>query len=110
MPLIACPECAKEISDTAFKCVNCGTQLRKATRSTMGKIFKWTFILFNLLMPFWIWTGLDATSQAREGLEGAEAAGAAIGTGLGITMLVVVWLVGDIILGLFVLFTRPKES
>lgn len=38
----------------------------------------------------------------------AEASGAAIGGALGMGMLFVMWLIGDIILGMFVLFTRPK--
>ena len=44
------------------------------------------------------------------GVTDAEAAGAAIGTGIGVTLLVIIWVVGDIILGLFYLFTRPTRQ
>ena len=36
--------------------------------------------------------------------------GAAIGGTIGTGMLMGVWIFGDIILGMFVLFTRPKEK
>jgi hypothetical protein len=45
-------------------------------------------------------------SAANEAEEAGQAVGAAIGT----SMLLGIWVVGDIILGLFVLFTRPKQS
>lgn len=40
----------------------------------------------------------------------AERAGAAIGATLGTGMLMALWGFGDIILGLLVLFTRPKGT
>ena len=39
----------------------------------------------------------------------AEAAGVAIGGALGMGMIFMLWVIGDIILGIFVLFTRPKS-
>lgn len=39
----------------------------------------------------------------------AEQAAAAIGATLGTGMLLSIWVSGDIILGLFVLFTRPSR-
>ena len=50
MALINCPECNHQVSNTALDCPSCGTTLNKPTRSFIGKIFKWVFILFNLLM------------------------------------------------------------
>lgn len=100
MAMIACPECTVEVSDAAKDCPKCGVQLRKTTRGMFGKIIKWAFILFNLLMLAWVWTAGDMTSE----MEGADAVGGAIGTGL----IFGLWVFGDIILGLFVLLTRPK--
>lgn len=109
MALINCPECNTQVSDTAFKCTQCGFQLRKPKRSIMGKIFKWLFILFNVLMALWVIGGFltvgDVVTTAQSD---AEQAGAAIGATLGMGMLLGFWVVGDIILGLLVLFTRPK--
>lgn len=54
MAMIPCKECGKEVSSEAFKCPNCGARLRKAKRGFFGKIFKWSFVLFNLLMFLWV--------------------------------------------------------
>ena len=47
----------------------------------------------------------DAASTATTD---AEKAGTAIGATLGFGMLMGIWVFGDIILGLLVLFTKPK--
>ncbi len=110
MAMIKCPECSEEVSDSAMKCPKCGVQLREAKRGFFGKLIKWVFIGFNLLMGAWIIGGTMSNVDKIDGLSGAEEAGAVIGTGLGVVMLMAIWVVGDIILGLFVLFTRPKSS
>ncbi|MFP1725070.1 zinc ribbon domain-containing protein [Lonsdalea quercina] len=109
MALISCPECSSQVSDSAVKCPSCAVQLRKPKRGFFGKLIKFSFIAFNILMLVWIIGGYNSASEGIEQLSGAEQAGAAIGTGLGIAMLSSLWIVGDIILGLFVLFTRPKS-
>lgn len=109
MALINCPECNSEVSDSAMVCAKCGVQLRKPKRGFFGKVFKYTFVLFNVLMAWMLYTGMQAASKVVEvSSSGAEQAGAAIGTGLGAAMIIGLWVFGDIILGLFVLFTRPK--
>jgi len=40
MPMIKCPECSSEVSDSALKCPSCGVQLRKLKRSLFGNIVK----------------------------------------------------------------------
>ena len=109
MALINCMECQAEVSDSALKCPKCGVQLRKPKRTFMGKLVKWSFIAFNVLMLIWMAGAISSSTEAIEGMSGAQKAGAQIGTGIGMTLLVGIWLVGDIILGLFVLFTRPKS-
>lgn len=109
MAIINCPECSGEVSDTALKCPKCGTQLRKAKRGFFGKIFKWGFIGFNILMAIWLFGGMGAATDGMDAMSEAEQAGTAIGAGIAGTMILGVWVVGDIILGLFVLFTRPKS-
>jgi hypothetical protein len=109
MALAECPECESKVSDTAMNCPTCGVQLRVAKRGFFGKIFKWGFIAFNILMVIWLlsyWGTVGDMSAANEAEEAGQAVGAAIGT----SMLLGIWVVGDIILGLFVLFTRPKQS
>ena len=109
MALTNCRECGAQVSDTAFKCPQCAFQLRKPKRGIMGKLFKWLFILFNILMIIWLFSAMagvgDAASTATTD---AEKAGTAIGATLGFGMLMGIWVFGDIILGLLVLFTKPK--
>jgi hypothetical protein len=79
-------------------------------RTVLGKIVKWVFILFNVLMIVWLISGLAGAGEAMNNtVNDAERAGAAIGTTLGVGMLVVLWALGDVILGMFVLFTRRKK-
>lgn len=108
MALIACPECKSEVSSAALKCPKCGVQLRMPTRSAFGKLVKFAFIAFNVLMPIWIMAGLGGASEYQAASE-AQRAGHAVGTGIGVMILLSIWVFGDIILGLFVLFTRPKS-
>jgi hypothetical protein len=102
MSLIQCKECNAEVSDTALSCPKCGKQLRKPSRSLFGKLIKWLFILFNLFMFYSLVKGMGAVSE----LENSTAAH--VGGGIGLMMILSLWVMGDIILGLFVLFTRPK--
>ena len=107
--LVKCPECQAEVSDSALKCPHCGKQLRKPKRGFFGKIFLWLFYLFNVLMLLWLISGMNATSEiANQAVTEAEKAGAALGTGIGLTMILFVWAIGDIITGLLALMTRPK--
>jgi uncharacterized paraquat-inducible protein A len=110
MALITCKECSAEVSDKAFDCPKCGAKLRKVERTFLGKIIKYTFIGFNILMLLWMIFGVGSAAQTID-QAGSEAgqAGAAIGTGLGAMMIVFIWVTGGFILGLFTLFTRPKK-
>lgn len=109
MALINCPECASSVSDTALKCPTCAFQLRTPKRGFLGKLFKWVFILFNLLMVFWLFSYLaDVGELVDTRANDAERSGAAVGAAIGTSMLMGIWGFGAIILGLLVIFTRPK--
>jgi hypothetical protein len=81
----------------------------------MGKVFKYLFIAFNILMLLAFLKGCAVSSEGitNAGLDAdypdAATAGATIGAGLAMGTLLFLWLVGDVILGLFVLFTRRKK-
>lgn len=110
MAMIKCPECSADVSDSALKCPSCGVQLRKPKRGFFGKLIKWSFIGFNILMVIWLFSYWGSVSEiANTAGSDAEKAGVAIGSTLGTGMLFGIWVFGDIILGLFVLFTRPKS-
>ena len=110
MAMIKCPECSKEVAETAFDCPSCGASLKKPKRTIFGNIVKWSFILFNVLMLVWIIAGVGGGNDAVDNADSdAEAVGAMIGTGLGVMLLLVIWGIGDLILGLMFLFTRPSK-
>lgn len=110
MALVNCPECSNKVSDTALDCPSCGTSLNKLKRSFMGKIFKWLFILFNIFMFVALFKACGGVSEVYNSSQNEyEQTGAAIGTTIGMGFLLTIWVFIDIILGLFVLFTRPKR-
>lgn len=108
MALIQCSSCTNNVSDTAFKCPSCGHQLRKPKRTFFGKIIKWTFILFNLFMIYWIIRYFGDASEVMQ--NAGYRAGTTIGTGIGMMVIGTIWVIGDVIIGMLVLFTRPKTS
>jgi hypothetical protein len=79
-------------------------------RSIAGHISRVLFWGFNILMLFSIVSGFNSATEGIENMSEAEAAGTAIGTGIGVTMLFILWVIGDIILGLFYFFTRPTRQ
>jgi hypothetical protein len=84
-------------------------EIRK--RSAMGKIIKWTFIGFNILMLIWFIGGMGAAGEvASDAASDAEQAGAVIGTTLAAGMLLTLWAIGDVILGILVLLTRGEKT
>lgn len=110
MALVNCPECSNQVSDTALDCPSCGTSINKLQRSFIGKVFKWLFILFNIFMLVASFKACGGVSEVYSSSQNEyEQAGAAIGTTIGMGLILTVWVFVDIILGLFVLFTRPKR-
>ena len=77
-------------------------------RGIFGKIALWWFYIWNVLMGAWLWAGIRGNSQEIQQLEGAEAAGAVIGTGLGAMLIIFIWLFGIILFGMIALLTRPR--
>lgn len=79
-------------------------------RTIFGKLVKWAFIAFNVLMLVWLVAGFGIASESMQNtMNEAEQAGAAIGSTIGIGLIIVLWALGDVILGLFVLLTRRKK-
>lgn len=110
MAMTSCPDCGNQVSNQATKCPHCGRRLRKPRRGFFGQLFKWAFILFNIAMIAWLISYFGAiANQYSSTASEAGRAGAAIGGTIGTGMLLGIWLIGDVILGLFVLFTRPRD-
>ncbi len=84
------------------------TEIRR--RGFLGKLVKFGLITFNILMIIWLvsyWSDVSSTVTSEQ--DKYARAGAAIGTTLGTTFILFFWAAGDVILGLFVLFTRGKK-
>jgi hypothetical protein len=80
----------------------------KHQRSVAGKFIKWAFIGFNLLMLFWVFGGLKSVSDIPTH-SAAEEIGRSIGATIGVTMILTLWALGDLILGILVLVTRGDK-
>lgn len=89
-------------------------------RGIFGTIFKWLFVLFNILMAaviFFAWfivkqsttQALDTSHIAAGSLQSsAVTAGGLAAGGIVTSILLVIWLVGGIVLGTLALATRGK--
>jgi len=107
--LSVCPACQSKVSARATTCPSCGHQLLTLSRTPFGKIVKWGFIAFNILMflmliAFWGSAG-DVIDKAGSD---AERAGAAIGGMLGTGFTLFIWVFGLILGGIIMLLTRPS--
>lgn len=73
----------------------------------------WALVIFNVLMLVWLVTGLNAVGETpcdpNLTAELCDSA-TAIGAGIGVTFLVIIWFLGFVILGLVWLMSRPKEN
>ena len=70
MALIKCPECGKEISDTAKACPNCGYRLKKLDIAKHKKISTYILIIGILLFVcsiIWIISTSDRDLAIRSG-------------------------------------------
>jgi hypothetical protein len=82
-------------------------------RSIFGKIAKYMFILFNIIMfigLIFIFQSLDSFDVYSPGLyEDKEKLSEFMMKGTFLYFLFFAWVVGDLILGVWVLCTRPKK-
>ncbi len=75
----------------------------------LGKIFKFLFLLFNLVMlGVLIWLGINAAQIASE--SDAPAAVGILGGIFGLSILLPLWASGAIILGLLALVFRSERD
>jgi hypothetical protein len=70
----------------------------------------WAIVVWTILMAVWVVAGAGAASDLPPAGSEAEQAGRAIGAGLGITLIIIIWFIGFIVLGLIWLMSRPKDN
>lgn len=107
MALISCKECNNQVSSNAYNCPSCGASLRKPQRGVFGQVAKWAFIGFNLLMMLWLISSVSILQQGSSDPETQSAAN--IGTGAVTFVILIIWVLGDIVLGALTFFTRAKR-
>tara|TARA_Y200000002_G_C22567917_1_gene615351 strand:- start:228 stop:461 length:234 start_codon:yes stop_codon:yes gene_type:complete len=76
----------------------------------IASILKYVFFAFNLLMAFAMYSGFAENADKINNALETESAGVLVGTGLGAFFLLVLWVMGDIILGLLYLVARPSKG
>lgn len=74
----------------------------------------WVVLVFNVLMVVWIVAGLVGVSdncadEVGSALDACET-GTAVGASIGIAFLVILWALGDVILGVLWLVTRKTAA
>jgi hypothetical protein len=86
------------------------TRIEKRQRGIFGWLFLIIFWAFNALMAFGLFAGISGNvSQGAQLATEAEQAGHAIGTAIGVGMILSIWLTGALILGLLVWLTAGKK-
>ena len=71
----------------------------------------WVVVIWNVLMVIWIIAGVASASHAVNcnGISTQTCQAAAdVGTGIGVTFILIVWVVGDFLLGILWLVTKPR--
>ena len=74
---------------------------KEPSRGFIGTGFKWMFILFNVMMLVIVYLSMGNTEESNTIVQ--------LFAGMGIGMLVAMWVMGDIVLGAFSYFTRAKS-
>ena len=78
------------------------------------RVLTWVIVGINLLFLLWVFGGAGAAADNCNGLRGANLdaceAGTAIGAGIAITGIFVLWVMVDIILGAVWLVTNRSKS
>lgn len=103
------------ISSDSFACPACHAPLRRAPRDVTRPVFVWAFAAFNILMAGWLVyylvtgkSGLLAPRILSASLRGGDAAGTPLGGGFGLGYLIMLWIWGTLVLGLFALPSLAK--
>jgi len=108
--MIDCWECGTLVSAADTKCPICSTRLKKPGSGFFVTILKWEFILFNCMMVAWLVNSLGGAEIVAD-----TSSSSAIQTSsentmtLGTTIIITIWVMGDLILGIFLLLTLPKN-
>ncbi|WP_196258252.1 hypothetical protein [Pelagibacterium limicola] len=103
-----CPNCRAVISGQSTICPGCHAPLFQPSHDPARPVFVWAFAVFNVLMAGWVvfylLTGRTSVMAPRilnASFGGGDAAGVPVGGNFGLGYLVVLWIWGTVVLGLF---------
>ena len=83
----------------------------KPRRTGFGKVIKWVFIGFNILMFIWVVFGLvNAPDEVAAAGTESQQEDDAVYAGIGLIALLLVWADGAGLLGILLRLTRPRLS
>ena len=74
--------------------------MENKSRGLLGILFKWAFIVFNVMMAIMMYLSMGHTEESNTAVK--------VGADMGITMVGMMWLSGFIVLGTLTYFTRAK--
>lgn len=87
------------------------TYIERRKRGFFGWLFLLIFLGWNIIMVIWIFAyGNTINDSMSTATSDAARAGAQIGAGIGIFMILIVWAVGAIVTGLLALLTRGSKT
>jgi ribosomal protein L37AE/L43A len=73
----------------------------------------WAVVIWTVLMATWIASGVSATSSNCTGKTGNDLAvcqtGTAVGAGIGVTLIFLIWFIGFVVFSLIWLMSRPDR-
>lgn len=74
----------------------------------------WAIVIWTVLMALWVVTGVGSVSNNCAGQAGDQLAacqaGTAIGGGIAVTFLIMLWFIGFVVLALIWFMSRAKEN
>jgi hypothetical protein len=70
----------------------------------------WAILIWTVLAALWIAAGIGAVGDMPAAGGASEEAARAVGAGIGVTFIIIIWFLGFIVLGLIWLMSRPKDN
>lgn len=105
-----CKACNSKIDNQVMNCQNCGIRYNVAGRNVFGKLILYSFIVYNFLMLILFILKFDEFTTMINSLFGkTHPDGSKIAIGLGEIMILFTCVMGNIVLGMMALLTRPEK-
>ncbi len=109
MTIKKCTNCGAQVNDALENCAQCGIALQDSNRS-YKKVILFALIVFNVLMLLWAFSGISGTLEIAEGANTPDSEQMVEESAkLGISMIAIIWAIGDIVLGILYFMSNKKH-